>query len=368
MKHRIALGFLVSIVLIYLIVWKPQLKIIFTGEESVVQGLFGQPRINFAGVWSSMKDVNLFLLIISFLINPLHILVRSHRWTLLIRPVGKLKVWDSFSIQMVGYMANTILPLRIGEFARGILVGSRARLSRSTGLATVLLERSLDVLSLLAFLGIAGFLNAFIIDPIKDFNIYLGHGAMIFGAGAVLLLGLILYLTLAIDPDTGLVARLLNLLPRGIHKRIRGILDNFKAGFKILKSTRHYFTIIIETASLWILYGVQLYLVIVAYGLNEGDNLISKSPVIATMVVLLISAVGLSIPSAPGGVGTFHMACILGLSLVGITDNESAAGFAVLLHALTVGYYIIVGFFFMWREGMKIGQLNSFISKGKRDG
>ncbi len=367
MKHRIALGFLVSIIVIYLIAWKPHLNSIFTGQESILVGLFGHPRIDFSKVWISMKSAKLLYLGLSFLINPVHVLIRSHRWTLMIKPVGKLRVIDSYSIQMVGYMANGILPLRIGEFVRGILVGSRAHLSRSTGLATVLLERSLDVLSLLAFLGIAGFLNAFIIDPIADFNKYIGHGAIVFGAAAAVLLGLILYLTLLADPDSGLLFRILSRFPKVIQRRVKSILSNFIAGFEILKSAKHYFTIIVETASLWILYGIQLYLVMVAFGFNEGNNLISGSPIIATMVVLLISAVGLSIPSAPAGIGAFHGACMLGLSLVGISDQESAAGFAVLLHALTMGFYIITGFFFMWREGVNIRDLKSFLGINKRN-
>ncbi len=270
---------------------------------------------------------------------------------------------SSYALQMVGYMANVVLPLRIGEIVRGALVGSRTGLSKSTGLATVVVERLLDVFSLLVLIGIAGSANAFLVSPIEGFGAYIGKGALVFGITAVLMSVFVAYLMLFKGPQSRLVTGLTSWLPSRLRRRLLEMMERFIAGFEILKSGRHYAVIAVETALLWVLYGLQVYLVICAFGFHHLEGLVSSAPVMASMVVLLVSAVGLSVPSAPSGVGTFHAACMLGVSLVGVADRDSAAGFAVTIHVISVVFYVVVGLIFMWREGMHLGQLKGIAER-----
>lgn len=367
-NRRIALGFLLSIILIYIIIWKPHISAVFAGEESFVEGLIGHPRLDFTGMWSFIKKADPVLLLMSLLIPPIQVAIRAHRWTLLVEPVGKVRLLDSFSLQMVGYFANTVLPLRAGEVIRGVLLGQRANIPRSTALATVVFERLLDILSLLALIALAGIMNMFATESVAGFKDTVGHGATVMGIGAVAVLVLIVYYTLRADPTAGLLGKFFRLLPKVARDRIEGILLRFIHGFSILKSSRSYIAISLETIVLWFLYGLQIYLVMLAFGLESLSEIIGSQPILSSVTILAICSVGLSVPSAPGGVGTFHAACIVSLSLLGITNQESAAGFSVILHAISVSYYIFVGAFFMWREGMRLSELKQYAGKRKNHG
>ena len=72
----------------------------------------------------------------------------------------------------------------------------------------------------------------------------------------------------------------------------------------------------------------------------------------SALLVLVIVAFGVAVPSAPSYAGTFHAACILGLSLVGLQNQTLAASYAFTLHATEWASSTALGFFFFWREGL----------------
>jgi hypothetical protein len=81
-------------------------------------------------------------------------LVRAFGWKHLLAPVGRLSGWRLFSPVAIGYMANNLLPARLGEFARAYVVGKREHVSKSSALATIIIERIFDGLTLLLILAV----------------------------------------------------------------------------------------------------------------------------------------------------------------------------------------------------------------------
>ena len=342
-NRRIIFGIGISVFLIYLILWKPQITALLRGDLDFYQAFFGTLRIDFTLVWNTLKDVRSLPLIAGILVTPVHVLVRSHRWSKMVEPVGRLRLFDSYSLQMVGYLANAILPLRMGEVIRGILLGRRIGVSKSSALATVVLERVIDVLSLLAVTATVGF--------IYPFPSVIKKGVFVLGLGSVVVMFAIVYLAFAKDPLDGFIGRVLNLFPRKAAERLRGIAEKFIVGFGLLKAGRHYGVVIIESLGLWLLYALQVYFILLAFDFPRSYELIAVSPFLACFVILVLSAIGLSLPSAPGGVGTFHLANIFSLSLFGVPQSP-AAGFALVIHAVTILFYLLAGIPFMLREGI----------------
>jgi uncharacterized membrane protein YbhN (UPF0104 family) len=134
--------------------------------------------------------------------------------------------------------------------------------------------------------------------------------------------------------------------------------DNFLAGFALLKNSKHYFLVLLETVILWLLYAGQLYLVLLAFHFDTEFPLIAVSPILAVFFMLIIDTIGISVPSAPGSVGTFHAMVVFGLSLFEVPP-DAAVGFAIVQHAVYVIYYLIAGLPFLWREGLHFSQLGS---------
>ncbi len=358
-KRRIFLSFAISLFFLYLIIWKPQISELFKGNIDIKDGLFGVTRIDFEQAWVYLQQAAILPLVICFLITPIHVLVRAHRWKLLIEPVDELKTKDSFSIQMLGYFANTIFPLRIGEVAKGFLLSRKTGLKISTSLATVVLERILDVISLLIIIAVLGL--------VYEFPESLREGAILLGLFSVIGLGGVVYYAMKRDPLSGLTGRILNIFPSFIADKLRKILLGFVKGFGMIRSVKRYPTVLMETCILWILYALQEYVVLIAFDIPAKFPLLGESPVMATFIILAVTAAILSIPSAPGGIGSFHAAVIFSLALfeVGV---DTAAGYAFILHSITVGFYLIFGMVILWIEGLKLTELKEIGTDGINQG
>jgi len=351
-NKRIIFGFVLSIFFTYLIIWKPHPTELFSGNSSFFSAFFGESRIEFTKIWEHMLKASPFWLVICFLITPLHVLVRSHRWALLLRPVVKVKLIDCFSLQALGYFASAVFPLRVGELVRAILLGKKARIKNSTALANVVLERLLDGLSLLAVFVIVGII--FQSEKMGMFR----EGILIMAGLSLAALFVIMYFSLARAPFGGVTGKILSFFPDVLREKIIEILKGFIAGFSMLKSTKHYPLVTLETVLIWVLYTAQEFSAIIAFGFHKSSPLIAGAPLTAALVILVINAVALSVPSAPGGLGTFHAASVFGLGLFGISEDP-AVGFALVLHAITTGYFVLAGILFMWREGLKLEQIKN---------
>jgi len=255
---------------------------------------------------------------------------------------------------MIGYITNSILPLRMGEFIRGIMLGEKINISKSTALATVVVERMIDFVSLLVVIVCVGIMFPFP-DSIKE-------AAWAMAGGISLVLIIILYFAIADDPLGGLFGKFFDLLPRKIGNFLRDMAAKFIVGFGLLRTGKNYLIILIESAVLWLLYGFQVYLILLAFNFLSEYEAIATSPMLASFVILVLSAVGLSLPSAPGGMGTFHAACMVGISLFSV-PAAPAASFAVVIHAVTILFYIFIGVPFMFREGIRFGDLTKLEQK-----
>jgi len=349
-NRRVVIGIFVSFILIYLIIWIPRPGGLFKGELSIFQAAFGQPRIDFTNLGRILLHLKPIPLILGFLVTPIHCLVRSHRWGIMVKHMSKLKLFDGFSIIMVSYFTNSILPLRIGEVVRGVLLGRRIKITNSAGLGTVALDRALDMVSLLVVIIITGLLF--------DFPAEIGYAAWLLSAISLIMILIIAAMILFKERHGNLPNRLLEWLPVGIGRRILSIINQFISGFAALKSPANYFLIVADSVIIWGLYAAQVLLVMIAFNLPANYPVIAAEPVMTSFVILVIAALVLSVPSAPGGIGTFHAAVIFGLALFGVGTDE-AAGFAFIIHAITIIFYIFVGFPFMWREGLKLVHLRS---------
>ena len=344
-NKRVIIGLIASCFFIYLIIWIPQLNLLFKGEVSLFQALFAKHRLDFPSLVQVIVKIKLLPLVLSFLVTPLHVLVRSRRWVGMLEPLGRLKLFDSFSIVMVSYMSNSILPLRIGEIVRGVLVGRRIGISNSSGLGSVALDRVLDVLALIVIIILTGFMF--------DFPPEMQKAANILKTGSICLVIAFVLAGIFLRSVKNLLNKLFLLFPARIAEKMKDIVFSFISGFRSLKKPQGYFEIIIETFLIWILFAGQIFLMLIAFGFTVDYPKIASDPIFVSLVILMSSAIVLSVPSAPSGIGTFHAAMVLALTLMGVATEE-AAGFALVIHAVSVSYYIIGGFPFMWREGLKL--------------
>ena len=92
-------------------------------------------------------------LLVAFVIGD--ILLRAVRWRVLLSPVAAVPFGTMLASLLVGYLANNILPARLGEVVRSHDLGTRTGLSRPTILGTIVVERVVDTVVVVAIASIA---------------------------------------------------------------------------------------------------------------------------------------------------------------------------------------------------------------------
>jgi uncharacterized protein (TIRG00374 family) len=212
-------------------------------------------------------------------------------------------------------MANNVLPLRAGEIVRAWVVSRRGAQNVWTSLATLVVERLLDALSLV--LVLAGLILAIPVPRELQWTA-LGFLAVDLAAMGTLA-------ALAVAPARGrwLIARLARRWPT-IERRLARVFDTFVSGLAGIWAPRHVFPIVVLSVLLWLVYALTVWTGLLAAQFSL--------PLTAAWAVLAFVGLGVSLPSAPGFVGVFQAATVLALALFEVPRAE-ALSFSLIFHA-----------------------------------
>ena len=134
-------------------------------------------------------------------------------------------------------------------------------------------------------------------------------------------------------------------LPSRVRQKIIDILKNFSKGLVLIKGPYQLLAVIFHSFILWGIAIFQVYLI----GLSMG----MKLPFLAPFLIMILLCFSVSIPSAPGYIGTFHLACQYGLVFYGFS-HEKALSMAIVLHAAGVIPTIILGILVFLRQHISI--------------
>lgn len=263
--------------------------------------------------------------------------VRAVRWGYLFPPGSHPS--GLFSATMIGYMANNVLPLRAGEIIRVYVVARRGAGSIWTALATLVVERLLDALSLVLVLA-----GLFLTIPVPRKLQWAALGFLVVDLAAMGALAVVAW-----KPATGraLIAQLAGRWP-AIERRLARVFEAFVRGLTVTWTPRHLFPIFAISVLLWLLYALVAWTALRAAHLSL--------PLSAAWAVLAFVGLGVSLPSAPGFVGVFQAATVLALALFGVPRTE-ALSFSFVFHASQFIPVTLAGWAFLMVEQVSLFQL-----------
>ena len=317
MKKQFAIGILISIVFLYL----------------------AFRNVDIPEMKRALEQANYWWLIPGIVFMFISLAIRAYRWNYFLLPIQKVPYKKLFSAMMIGYMANNVFPLRLGEVMRALAIGRSARISRASAFATIIVERIIDVISLLLILGFTVFFHKFPPEIQKA-------GIFLFLATFALILFIILLMEKT-RKTLRVVAWFITPFPFRVKKFVNKLLRSFLAGFKVFRQSHHYLAIVLQSIALWILYGGVIFVTFQAFAIKlENDTII-----VASLVTLVMISIGIMIPSSPGFVGTYHYLTMQGLALFGVSESD-ALSFAIVLHLSNYIPMTLVGMYFFWRENM----------------
>jgi uncharacterized protein (TIRG00374 family) len=278
-------------------------------------------------------------------------IIRGFRWVVLLSPVKKCNFNSLFPILIIGFMANNLLPARAGEFVRAYLNGTKEKISRSASLATIVLERIFDGLTMLILLWASlTFGNLPIQEDKLDARIQMAIHACpyVFGIAFFILFILLLMRAKAII----VISFFTSLLPVRIRKPLDKIAQTFIDGLKILQNAKESILVLIASLAAWTCEFTSYYFLAIGMG-------IAPSPLTFWSAALLMAVVNIAIlvPNAPGGFGLFEFVGVILLAPFGIS-KELALSFLLLVHIPIVWLPInLMGLYYMGREHLSLQKL-----------
>jgi uncharacterized protein (TIRG00374 family) len=267
---------------------------------------------------------------------PLGLWVRSRRWYYLFPPRSEPP--GLLPGMMIGYMVNNVLPLRAGEVVRVYVVSRRWGRGFWTTLATLVVERVLDSLAIILVLGIL-----VLLIPVPPIFRWTAVTLLAVDAAAV---GTLAFLAVAPATCARLVARLTRPWP-GVAERALRVFERFVHGLDGIRTPAHALPLLGWTVLIWVVPALAAWTMMRALDLDL--------PLLAGWTVLAFVGLGISIPSAPGYVGVFHYAAVLALEIFDVPRSASV-GYALLFHASQIIPVTLVGWLFLLREHMSLGE------------
>jgi uncharacterized protein (TIRG00374 family) len=261
-------------------------------------------RVRFEEILYSLKHANYLLILPNMAVVLLTMVIRAQRWRYLLEPIQRFRLGQLFPSVMIGFMANNLLPARLGEVVRAYSLGAKSNQSRSSIFASIVLERLFDSLSLLAMFWLVILFIPFP-EPVKKF----GYITLLVN---ILLIAALILLKRKTQVLIRIALGMFFFLPARLATSIEKIMTKFAEGLSVVKQPGILASIALWSAILWIATAVSNYFVFMAFGIYPH--------IAASFILLLFVAAGVMLPSAPGFVGVFQAATIGAFTLLNELD------------------------------------------------
>ncbi len=302
-----------------------------------------------AAVWGHIQDANVWLLLLSITIQTVAFVIRAIRWKVFLEPaLARSEFRPRFASTCIGFMANNLLPARVGEFVRAYALSRSQPISVSASFGSLVVERLFDALTLAAFLAVPLFIPGFRIAP--GFGDQLASKVLgvffILGGGGLALLLLIFRPDLAGRVFRATLGRL---LPRRVADKISEIMESFIEGLGAMRRPRLVGVGFAWSVVHWCWGALALYVGLLAFGITEPGYL-------GSVFLQAVNAFIVSVPSSPGFFGAFEASVRLGLSPFGVPSDQ-AISFAIAFHIGSFAPVTLIGLYYLGRLGLSWGEV-----------
>jgi uncharacterized protein (TIRG00374 family) len=247
------------------------------------------------------------------------------RWRHLTDPIQPIGVRPLFRATAIGFMANNIFPLRLGEVIRPWYLSREVGAPSAALFGSVILERVIDTIMVIALATMAIALRGAGEDGLL--------AKVAIALIPVALAPLIVLVLLRIAPHLviGVAGWLLRPFPERFGNYLIDVLGRFGDGLGALKGGAHLFWIAFHSILVWFVVSpIPMLAGFWALGIDFGSPF---ETLLAAWITLAAVGMAVAIPSAPGFFGTYHAACRLALEPFGVTP-EVAVALGTLLHGV----------------------------------
>ncbi len=311
------------------------------------------PEMVVEAILSVKPNLLVFGLLLMFLSYPF----RAQRWRYLLRPVELVGFNSSFRATTIGFAINALLPGRVGELVRPLVLARREKLSASSAFATVVIERLLDLLVVclvLLFFAVSGFQSS---SGDEEILVAMRNTLLLLSVLAAGGFGVVFYAAFQPDWNSRLAKKLLVTASGGFKYRMIVAFQSFLEGLAIIRDRRSFLLALVWSIPLWLTMTVSVWCVSTAFGIMVAVN--------EAAFLLAMIFVGVSLPT-PAGIGGYHAAYQLGATVLFGASPDKAVGAGLVLHLFSFGPVIFLGLFFMVQEGLWFGNIKEMVAKSDK--
>ena len=309
-----------------------------------------------ARVWTEMRSARPDMLALSLVLTATTYFVRAERWQYLLEPLGKTHFRVAFRTTVIGFAASFVLPARAGEVLRPYLLAKEEGLSPTAAFATIIVERILDLVTVLILLAL--FFLVFAGDEAsRSPRLYRtvalgGLGAAPFGLGVLAAM-----FVMAGHPERlhALLLKAERVLPTRLAHAVASFARTFAEGLAVVRRPSRLVFALAWSFVLWLVIATQLWVIASAFAI--------LLPYAGSFLITAMLVVGVAIPT-PGGVGGTHEAFRLGVTSFYGADNDAAVGAAIVQHAVNFVPITLLGLWFVARDGLNFGRLRQMAAEG----
>jgi uncharacterized protein (TIRG00374 family) len=285
-------------------------------------------------------------------------LARSLRWQYLLEPIGRARFSVAFRTTVIGFAAMAFLPARLGDVLRPYLLARREGFPVVSTLATVVMERVLDLVAVLVLLALYVLalggretLPPRLLGPIEA-------SASVAAAAAVVLLAVMWMLATHPERIARLVLRSERVLPNRVAQALSRLARTFSQGFAVAREARALTCAAIWSFPVWLGIASHLWLVTTAFGI--------AMPFAGAFLLQSLLVIGVAVPT-PGAVGGYHAMYRLGVTGFFGASNDAGVGAALVAHASSFVPVVLLGTVFMIQDGLSLTRLQQMAGAARRE-
>jgi uncharacterized protein (TIRG00374 family) len=317
-------------------------------------------RVDLRGVARQMVHANVWWLAFSLLTTVVNLAIRSWRWQYLLEPIGRPRFGQSFRATAVGFAASTVLPARAGEVIRPYFLARQAQMSATGAFATIILERVLDMVTVLTLLAWYVIFNA---QAPTDSNRVAFEAVQWAGLTAAAGAGVALVVLFVLAGNPARLAasleRLESVLPSSLAGLLARVAERFATGLGAIRRPGRLFVALLLSFPLWLCIGLGVWTAALAFHLAV--------PFAGSFLVIALLVVGVAVPT-PGAIGGFHAAFRFAATTFFGAPDDAAVGAAIVLHLFSVGPSLVLGLLFAAHEGLNVAGMRRLADQADPEG
>jgi glycosyltransferase 2 family protein len=293
--------------------------------------------------------------------------LRGVRWKWLFLPRHKVSLKNATGGMFICFAFNSVFPGRVGEFARAYLIGKQEKTGFSTALGTVVCERLIDALTILAMWVVAfliagktlvGQNSSMTIQMFGMEPITLTGRDFLAGARGVVVLAAALFvfiICVRVPRTRGWILRVLHaftFVPAPLRNKAEQLVHRFAEGLESLSSPGRFILLFLFSFLLWVTNSISVL------WLSYGFNFAHTMTLAQSLVLIVIAAIFIMIPAAPGYWGLFEAGVIFAVVIMGIhPDDAMVRSYAILLHLTQWLPIVAIGLPWAWVSHVSLGDV-----------